>query len=104
MKDIFYFILYFALFLAAAEFLVRLWKFIKQIPSKLRLLWFGIRLLFLKKRTTQSETSLAQYTDTGTQSDFITLNDLAPPTSVKQKSGQQRTQRKRDSKGRFMKN
>jgi hypothetical protein len=103
-ETLFYSLLYFFLFLLAAEILAALWKFTKPIRLKLLLGWYAIRHLFLKKVRTQSEPNLAQSTKPEIPSDFITLNDLAQPTSVKPKYSRQGTQRKRDKKGRFIKN
>lgn len=101
---LFYCLLYFFLFLLVAEILAALWKFTKQTRLKLQVAWYAIRLLFFKKVRTPFAQSTAPFTEPETPSGSITLNDLAPLTSAKPKSDQHRTQRKRDAKGRFIKN
>jgi hypothetical protein len=103
-ETLFYSLLYFFLFLLVAEILAALWTYIKPIRLKLLLGWYAIRHLFLKKVRTQSAQNTAPFTEPATHSDFITLNDLAQPLSAKPKYSRQGTQRKRDKKGRFIKN
>ena len=102
-ETLFYCLLYFFLLLLAAEILAALWRFTKPIRLKLQVAWFGIQLLFLKKVRTPSGPNIQRSTEPATPSDSITLKDLALPTSAKPKSGQQRTLRKRDARGRFIK-
>lgn len=102
-ETLFYCLASFFLFLLVAEILAALWRFTKPIRLKLQVAWYAIQLLFLKKARTPSEPNIQRSTEPEIPSDCITLNDLAQHTSAKPKSGQQRTQRKRDKKGRFIK-
>lgn len=101
----FYVCCYVAAFLTVAVLAVELWKFIKLTPFLLLRAKLWIHSLFSKKSEIHSEQTSSQFTGILTTLDITSEKETALPTAAKQSFSRSKwaKNRKRDQKGRFLK-
>ena len=101
----FYVCCYVAAFLTVAVLAVESWKFIKLIPFLLVRAKLWIHSLFSKKSEIHSAQTSSQFTGILTTLDITSEKETAPPTAQKQSFNRSKwaKSRKRDPKGRFLK-